>query len=263
MLIGEVWLPDAARLARYVGPGELNTVFNFPYLNCPWDAASLRRVIDSTLALADAPADLGAVQPRRRPGRVQVRPFRHRVRPGPAAVLSRAPCRPGPRHATGQGGGAAHHGAARCGLPLPGRRAGARGSPGHPRRTASGPDLGTGPLVPTRGGTAAGCHCRGREPSRRSASRLPALRRDRGCRSPKEWRDLTVAAESANPGSMLSLYRAALRIRRSTLALGEALMTWQPSADRVLAFDRPRPAIVPACAVSLTCRPNPSRSRRT
>src|SRR6202012_5155671 len=56
MLIGEVWLPDTGRLARYVGPGELHTVFNFPYLNCPWDAASLRQVIDSTLALADAPA---------------------------------------------------------------------------------------------------------------------------------------------------------------------------------------------------------------
>ena len=56
MLIGEVWLPDAARLARYVGPGELHTVFNFPYLNCPWDAAALRQVIDSTLALAGAPA---------------------------------------------------------------------------------------------------------------------------------------------------------------------------------------------------------------
>jgi alpha-glucosidase len=55
MLIGEVWLPDAARLARYVGPGELHTVFNFPYLNCPWDAAALREVIDSALAL-DAPA---------------------------------------------------------------------------------------------------------------------------------------------------------------------------------------------------------------
>ncbi len=52
MLIGEVWLADAARLARYVRPGELHTVFNFPYLNCPWDAAGLRGVIDQTLALS-------------------------------------------------------------------------------------------------------------------------------------------------------------------------------------------------------------------
>jgi hypothetical protein len=51
VLIGEVWIPDPARLARYVSPGELHTVFNFPYLSCPWDAAPLREVIDNTLQL--------------------------------------------------------------------------------------------------------------------------------------------------------------------------------------------------------------------
>src|ERR1700727_972642 len=50
-LVGGIWVPDAERLARYVGPGELHTVFNFPYLSCPWDAVRLREVIDSTLAL--------------------------------------------------------------------------------------------------------------------------------------------------------------------------------------------------------------------
>ena len=57
VLVGEVWLPDAGRLARYVNPGELHTVFNFPYLSCPWDASALRQVIDQTLDLpVDAPA---------------------------------------------------------------------------------------------------------------------------------------------------------------------------------------------------------------
>ena len=55
---------------------------------------------------------------------------------------------------------------------------------------------------------------------------------------PKEWRDLTVTAESAHPGSMLRLYRGALRLRRSEPAFGETPLTWQPSADGVLAFDR-------------------------
>ena len=73
MLIGEIWLPDAARLARYLSPDELHTVFNFPYLSCAWDAAELRAVIDGTLRAARAgrrPADLGAVQSRRGPARV-------------------------------------------------------------------------------------------------------------------------------------------------------------------------------------------------
>ena len=43
VLIGEIWLPDAARLARYTRPDELHTVFNFPYLYCPWDAGGCAR----------------------------------------------------------------------------------------------------------------------------------------------------------------------------------------------------------------------------
>jgi alpha-glucosidase len=37
---------------------------------------------------------------------------------------------------------------------------------------------------------------------------------------------------------VLRLYRAALRIRRSEPAFGETPLTWQPTADGVLAFDR-------------------------
>ncbi|MFJ9456235.1 alpha-amylase family glycosyl hydrolase [Kitasatospora sp. NPDC101447] len=51
VLIGEVWLPDAERLARYLRPGELHTIFNFSYLECAWDAKALRTVIDDTLRL--------------------------------------------------------------------------------------------------------------------------------------------------------------------------------------------------------------------
>ena len=37
---------------------------------------------------------------------------------------------------------------------------------------------------------------------------------------------------------MLTLYREALRIRRSSPELGDGPMTWQAAADGVLAFDR-------------------------
>jgi alpha-glucosidase len=37
---------------------------------------------------------------------------------------------------------------------------------------------------------------------------------------------------------MLCLYREALRIRRSDPAFGDTPLTWRPSADGVLAFDR-------------------------
>ena len=60
----------------------------------------------------------------------------------------------------------------------------------------------------------------------------------RGCRSPKEWRELTVEAETGAADSMLELYRSALAIRRSEPALGDGAMTWLAAADGVLAFDR-------------------------
>src|SRR3954452_22279095 len=56
VLVGEVWLPDAKRLARYLRPDELHTAFNFDFLACPWDRAGLRRSIESSLA-AHEPVD--------------------------------------------------------------------------------------------------------------------------------------------------------------------------------------------------------------
>jgi alpha-glucosidase len=54
ILVGEVWLPDVARFAAYLRPDELHTAFNFDFLAQPWDAAAMRDSIDRTLA-AHAP----------------------------------------------------------------------------------------------------------------------------------------------------------------------------------------------------------------
>ena len=54
VLVGEVWLADAERFARFLRPDELHTAFNFDFMARPWDAASLRESIDMTLA-AHAP----------------------------------------------------------------------------------------------------------------------------------------------------------------------------------------------------------------
>jgi alpha-glucosidase len=55
---------------------------------------------------------------------------------------------------------------------------------------------------------------------------------------PKEWRELTVEAESGSGDSMLELYRSALRIRGAESGLGDGPMRWRQSADGVLDFDR-------------------------
>ena len=236
MLIGEVWLPDAARLARYVGPGELHTVFNFPYLNCPWDAAALREVIDSALAL-DAPAtwvlsnhDVDRVVSRYgRPDTafdLDRRPYFHSLPVDLALGTRRA------------------RAAALLTMALPGAIYIYQGEELGLWEVQDIPDeLRQDPIWarthgadPGRDGSRVPLPWAGTEPpfgfSPVGAAAAPWLPQ------PKEWRDLTVAAETANPESMLQLYREALRIRGSAPALGDGAMSWQPSPDGVLAFDR-------------------------
>ena len=55
---------------------------------------------------------------------------------------------------------------------------------------------------------------------------------------PSHWAALTVEAEENDPGSMLSLYRQMLRIRRSDPDLAQGLLRWLPSTGAVLAFAR-------------------------
>ncbi|MEU9164262.1 glycoside hydrolase family 13 protein [Streptomyces sp. NPDC048424] len=48
--VAEAWAPTSERLALYVRPDELHQAFNFRFLNCPWDTAAMRTVIDESLA---------------------------------------------------------------------------------------------------------------------------------------------------------------------------------------------------------------------
>ena len=243
VLIGEIWIPDAARLARYVSPGELHTVFNFPYLSCPWDAARLRSVIDHTLALhalAGAPAtwvlsnhDVDRIVSRY--GRadtafsLQQRPY---FRGFPVDLEL------GTRRARA---------AALLTMALPGSVYVYQGEELGLWEVEDIPDelrqdpiwRRTGGADPGRDGSRVPLPWSGLEPpfgfSPAGAASDPWLPQ------PKEWRDLTVEAESGSADSMLELYRAALRFRRAEPALGDGPMSWLPSADGnsgVLTFDR-------------------------
>ncbi|MFB6720439.1 glycoside hydrolase family 13 protein [Kribbella sp. NPDC056345] len=59
MLVGEIWLANPERFARYLRPDELHTAFNFDLMGRPWDATALRDSIRTTLA-AHAPVDAPA-----------------------------------------------------------------------------------------------------------------------------------------------------------------------------------------------------------
>ncbi|MEU9565007.1 glycoside hydrolase family 13 protein [Streptomyces sp. NPDC048161] len=57
ILVAEAWTPTVERTANYVRPDEMHQAFNFQYLSTAWDAAELRKVIDTSL---DAMRPVGA-----------------------------------------------------------------------------------------------------------------------------------------------------------------------------------------------------------
>jgi alpha-glucosidase len=239
VLIGEIWLADAARLARYLRPDELHTVFNFPYLSCPWDAARLREVIDSTLAMltpVGAPAtwvlsnhDVD----------------RHVSRYGRADTSFDLGRRDHSQPVDLDLGTRRARAAALLTMALPGSVYVYQGEELGLWEVEDIPDdrrrdpiwYRTGGADPGRDGSRVPLPWNGAEPpfgfSPPGAMRHPWLPQ------PKEWREVTVETETGDPGSMLELYRSALDLRRVEPSLQSAALTrWLPAADGVLAFQR-------------------------
>ncbi|MCM3657823.1 glycoside hydrolase family 13 protein [Agromyces mediolanus] len=50
ILAAEAWVDPLARVALWVRPDEMHQSFNFAYLETPWQAPALRRVVDESLA---------------------------------------------------------------------------------------------------------------------------------------------------------------------------------------------------------------------
>ncbi len=144
-----------------------------PTSQAPWDAGYLRHVISRDPRRARrrrGAGDVGAVQPRRGPARLPLRPRAGRARQQPDAAARAGP----PTWSWGVRRARAAVlltlGAARQRLRLPGRGARAARGRGPPRGRARRPDLGALRAHRARAATAAGCRCRGRAPGRRTAS---------------------------------------------------------------------------------------------
>jgi alpha-glucosidase len=238
VLIGEIWLPDIDRFAKYLRPDELHTAFNFDFLVQPWDAASLRASIDKTLA-AHAPVNAPATWVLS--NHDVTRPV---TRYGQAdSSFAFATKRPGTPSDIELGRKRARAAAMLCAA-LPGSLYIYQGEelgldevqdlPAHQLQDPM--YLRSGGTDPGRDGCrvplpwSGACPPFGFSPA--GASGEPWLRQ------PARWAALTVEAEQRDRGSMLSLYRRMLEIRRSDPDLGDGRLFWLPSADRVLAFAR-------------------------
>ncbi|GAA5083156.1 alpha-glucosidase [Thermocatellispora tengchongensis] len=234
ILIGEVWLPDQERFARYLRPDEMHTAFNFEFLACPWEAGALRRVIDRTMAthvpLGAPPtwvlSNHDVTRPVTRYGRADTS-FDHGDRDRKHGVFSDLEV--GYRRARA---------AALLAMALPGGVYVYQGEElGLPEVEDLPDELRQDPMWTRSGHTNPGRDgCRvpipwsGEEPPFGYSTGEPWLPQ------PENWRKLTAEAQAVDLDSMLNLYRDALRIRRERL--GDGSMSWLPSAPEVLAFTR-------------------------
>ncbi|QAY69584.1 glycoside hydrolase family 13 protein [Xylanimonas protaetiae] len=253
ILVGEVWLPDTERFAKYLRPDEMHTAFNFDFMVRPWDAAALRESITATLA-AHAPVDAPATwvlsnhdvtRPVTRYGREDSSFDFARKRFGTPTDLA-----VGTRRARA---------AAMLTAALPGALYVYQGDelglpevedlplevlqdPMHFR--SHGVDPGRDgcrvPLPWTRGGASFGF----------GPDAAPA---EPWLPQPSWWGGCSVEAQEHDPASMLTLYRTMLRLRRTVPELASGGLAWfAPGADDVVAFRRGAGF---ACVVNLGSTP--------
>ncbi|MEU6037545.1 glycoside hydrolase family 13 protein [Actinomadura sp. NPDC047616] len=232
--VAEAWAPTQERLAMYVRPDELHQAFNFHYLTADWDAGVKREIIDESLrtnGMVGAPATW---------------------------VLSNHDVK---RHVTRYGDGEVGLRRARAAallmLALPGsayiyqgEELGLNEVLDLPEQYLQDPQRARDPES-GRDGCRVPLPWSGDEPPfgfGAGGSWLPI---------PPAWKDLTVERQSADPDSMLALYRTALRIRREHPALGDGELRWLVGQPGALVFSRdPADPDAPrlTCAVNMGSR---------
>ncbi|MBT2449856.1 glycoside hydrolase family 13 protein [Streptomyces sp. ISL-43] len=219
--VAEAWAPTSERLALYVRPDELHQAFNFRFLNCPWDPAAMRKVIDESLA---ATSSVGAPT---------------------TWVLSNHDV---VRHVTRYGGGerglARARAAALLMLALPGSAYVYQGEELGLPEVLDLPDSVRQDPAFARGEGQDGLRDGCRVPIPWSGGEAPYDFGDGGSwlPQPADWGGLSVAAQTGDPHSTLELYRAALELRRALPGLGApdaGPPTWLSAPKDVLLFTRP------------------------
>jgi alpha-glucosidase len=233
MAVGEVWLRDDQRLARYLRADELQLAFNFKLVTAEWTADELRAAVEDSLAtVAGTPA--------------------------PACwVLSNHDVS---RHVTRYGGGDLGTRRARAAALLQ------LGLPGAVY-LYNGDELGMPDVdLPDEVLQDPIWERSGRTERGRDACRVPmpwsGAQPPYGFSStpetwlpmPADWASLTVEAQQGEDTSMLSLYRTALALRASSSAFTGEELQWLQAPDGCIAFRRPGGLV---CLVNLSGAPVP------
>ena len=248
MLVGEMWLKPLTRLRPYLAADQLHTAFNFDFLGAPWDAARLRQVIDTTLG------SIGAAAPWVLANHDVTR---HLTRYGRASTGMDWRPQPGTTDLTL--GTRRARAAVLLSLALPGSSYLYQGEELGLWEVEDIPDeLIADPIyVRTEHRSRGRDGCRVPLPWQPDAPGFgfgPADGTPPWLPQPAAWRQLAAAAQADDSGSMLALYRAALRARAIRADLDDDSLTWLSAPDGVLAFSRPGQF---ACVVNISAAPVP------
>jgi alpha-glucosidase len=237
VLVGEVWLPDAERFARYLRPDELHTAFNFDFLACPWEPGPMRVSIKSALeahAPVDAPAtwvlsNHDVTRPVTRYGRVETGFSFEAKREGTPTdlALGRRRARAAALLAMALPGSMYVYQGEELGLPE------AENIP--PARRQDPMWLRSGGVDPGRDGCRVPLPWSGTQ-TPFGFSPNPAAQP--WLDQPADWAPLSVEAQIDDPESMLSLYRTGLSIRRQAPWGEHDELKWLDYGDPVIAFAR-------------------------
>jgi alpha-glucosidase len=234
VLVGEIWLKPLARLRPYLLGDQLHTAFNFDFLGTPWDAADLRAVIDTTLVTIGAAApwvlsNHDVTRHLTRYGRANTGNV-WQPDPGPADLAL------GTRRARA---------AIMLTLALPGSAYLYQGEELGLWEVEDIPlDMIADPIYERTGHAVRGRDgCRVPLPWQAGAPGFgfgPPGGAPPWLPQPAGWRALAADVEPADASSMLTLYRTALRIRRSSGYFATDEFAWLDASADVLAFGRSR-----------------------
>ena len=242
--IGEVWYDQADTLRPYLAPDGLPQVFNFQLILPDWQAAAFRGAIDSALALTSgsrAPWVIGNHD-------VPRPASRYRLDEGYTPEMITRLIALGDQNA--EHGAWRARAAALLLLALPGSAYIYQGEElGLPEVTGIPDDARQDPRFRRTHGESPGRDgCRVPIPWDRTGTGFGfSLTRDGASPAapwlpqPPEWGRYSVGSQLADEHSFLSLYRAALRLRRDHPALGRGTLRWldpDPETPDLLCFAR-------------------------
>ncbi|MEU0597423.1 glycoside hydrolase family 13 protein [Streptomyces sp. NPDC006393] len=244
--VAESWA-EGSRRTLYTRPDELHQAFNFDFLQAPWEASALHRVIDTSLAAAHA---VGASPTWVLSNHDVVRHASRLALPpdtDPNAWLLSDGKQPPLDPTTVQRRARA---AALLLLALPGAAYLYQGEELGLPEVADLPDnvLHDPVRVRSRRARKGRDGCRVPIPWQRSGPSLGFGSAPPWLPQPADWSQRSVAAQSDAPDSVLSLYRAALRLRRRHGGDGDLTWLEPDSTAAVLAFRRDTGLV---CAVNL------------